>query len=148
MILTTTPAKALVGTPYQCDSVPKYYCSTVQFDGGSPAANVARYYEAQTSGDPLMVRWHLWWMQDWTCNPYPSCTWLRNYGAQDWQTNSTWVWWSISLNPTMNQDALVNMKIQFHDVNTQTGDFWDWCSPQLDHYLWNVTSATIGTGGC
>ncbi len=51
MMLPGSEAKALVGTPYQCDDpvAPKYYCSTVQYDTGSPATNVARYYEAKIS---------------------------------------------------------------------------------------------------
>jgi hypothetical protein len=150
MSLTTLPARGVAGTPYQCDPTPKYYCSTVQYDPGSPATNVARYYEGKISCGVgcTITEWQLWWMQDWTCSPYPSCTWLRNYGQQAWQNNTNWVWWYINLNPTMTQDALVNMKLKYHERDPMFGtDTW-FCSPQLDHYLWNNTSTQIGSGGC
>jgi hypothetical protein len=143
-----TPAKALSGTPYQCDSVPKYYCSTVQYDLGSPATNVDRLYEGKIScgSGCTIVAWELWWMQDWVCSG--SCTWIRNYGEQAWQTNTAWQWWHINASGTMTQDALVNMKLRYHEKDPITGADTYWCSPQLDHYIWSGTSATIGSGGC
>lgn len=153
MVFLSGPATASSVTPYQCDSVPKYYCSTVVFDWYSDHAdNVDRYYEGQLSGDQGLIGWELYWMQDWQCNTYPSCTFLRNYGEQTWQTNSTWAWWHINANPYMTQEALVNMKLRFHehyyDMSCLCQVDYYWCSPQLDHYLWNTTSAALGTGSC
>ncbi len=82
------------------------------------------------------------------CSPYPTCSWLRNYGAQPWQNNTAWVWWVINLNPTMDQNALVNMKIKFHERDPMTGADTYFCSLQLEHYLWNTTSDKIGSPGC
>jgi hypothetical protein len=145
-----TPARALVGTPQQCDATvgAKYYCSTVQYEPGSPATNVARYYAGQIGGSNTLVRWQLWWMQDRRCTPYPSCSWLRNYGEQAWQTNHSWVWWVINANPTMDQDALVNMKLRFHERDPMFGTDRYWCSRQLDHALWSANSWQLGDNSC
>lgn len=149
---SSTPARAYSTTPTLCDSVPKYWCTYTGFEWSSTVAtSVARYWKG-AKGSETMVQWQLWWLQDWTCSSYPTCTWLRNYGQQAWATNSplssaTWNW--ISGND-LNQDALVNMKLRYDDR------YWDgvtwrqhiWCSPQLDHYIWNYNSAEVGTSSC
>lgn len=148
VLVPSTPAQAYVGTPWQCDSVPKYYCTTVEVNWTSYYLDpVNRWYEGKRQ-EPVK-RWQLWWMQDWICNP--NCTWLRNYGQQPWQTNTSWAWWVIGGNP-MYQNALVNMKLRYYeewyDMSCLCQRQYTWCTPQLDHYLWSITSASVGAGVC
>jgi len=150
LVLLARPANALIGTPWTCDSDTgaKYYCATVLYDAGAPATNVDRRFQGYIGASTAVTWWKIWWLQDWVCSPYPSsCTWIRNYGEGPEISTPGWSAFSMSMNPTMTQDALVNFKLKFREPDGRGGNYI-WCSPQLDHRLWNGTSEKIGVGSC
>lgn len=151
MMLNTHPAAATT-TPTRCDdSGPKYYCSYVNYTSGSPTTGVNRVYGGNVgvyNGSNAVTWWKLWWMQDWKCTPYPSCSWLRNYGEQSQVSNSGWTYWYLPWETsTMDQDALVNFRLKLREPDGSGGDYI-WCSKQMDHYLFNNTSALLGNQSC
>lgn len=147
LVLGGEPARAAIGTPWTCDSAPKYYCATVLYEPGSPATGVDRRYKGYIGSSTAVTWWKIWWLQDWVCSPYPSCTWLRNYGEGPEISTPGWTAFSMPWNPTMTQQALVNFKLKFREPDGRGGDYI-FCSPQLDHYLWDNTSDQLGGSSC
>lgn len=139
-------AKAFTQTPWTCDGVPKYYCATIEYDNyGSYASVLDRWWKGARDGGAQ--RWQLYWLQDWS---WDGSRWVfqRNFGQSGWNSNidlSTAPWYSHQ-GYTITQPALINYKLRYYECDHMGLNCYYWCSPQLDHRLWDNTSAQIGQG--
>lgn len=132
-------------TPQTCDSVPKYYCAKVEYvDQGSYVDVLYRWYWG--ARDDGATRWQRFWMADWSSD---GSQWVlvRSWGEGLWYDNYLFNGWHAIPSGTITQPAAVNLRIRFENCCRDFLPYF-WCSPQLDHYLYNNTSAQVGTGTC
>lgn len=144
IVLLSITAYALT-TPQTCDRDVKYYCAYVEYtDNGSYVDVQNRWYRGAIDGGAK--KWQRFWMADWWWN---GSQWqlVRSFGEGPWYTNVTFeAWHAIGLG-TISQPAAVNLRIRYEECIPGNCPY-NWCSPQLDHYLYNGTSAQVGGGTC
>jgi hypothetical protein len=159
VVFSMMGGKAAAGwTPQLCDGVPKYYCDTVGYNNaGAYVDNISRTYQGALGGSGCPTyctqkNWQIYWVQDWSCTSFPSgCTWQRNFGEGPTHDNCCLTgsaWYEIA-GYTINQQAVINMKFRWFEKQlSYPYDPYTTCSQQQDHYLFNNTSAEIGSPSC
>jgi hypothetical protein len=147
-LLFTYPAVAFAAsTPDTCDSVPKYYCVHADYDPGAGTATIYnRWYEGAVDGGAK--EWQRHWVADfsWTGSYWAT---IRSWNIGNWYRDVCLCHpnghWESLRGGTIPQPATVMVRLRYHET-VPSHHFW--CSPHLEHHLYDSTSIQWGNSSC
>lgn len=134
-------------TPIVCDFFAKYGCSYVVYNANNGGWLITgRRWRGGIDGGAK--EWQIYWIKDWEL---VNGTWQfrEKWGEGSWHTNvelGPWYQWANDDRARINETA-VQFKFRYHEWTPEQGWYY-WCSERQEHYLWNGTSARVGTGVC
>lgn len=119
-------AHASVLTPAICDSIPKYYCSRVEFDRVTGGFTI-RTYQHRGATDGGAQKWRRYYVQE---SAWPSGTFLYNVPSTGWSYNQSLpsTYTAVSRGVTYYQHINVHFGFQFYE-----------CIPGQCYYWWGDT---------
>lgn len=150
MLALTVDVRSVLAlaTPVRCDSpFSKYGCTQVIYTiSGGQAQITDRNWQGAIDGGAK--QWQMYWIKDFE---YVNNAWVwrETWGQSGWRTDvnmSPWFNWANDNRTRGTSSVTVQFKHRYQE--TANGSTYYWCSSIYEHYLWNNTSAEVGTGVC
>ena len=89
----------------------------------------------------------MYWIKDFE-SVNGSWVWRETWGQSGWRTDATLSPWFNWANDNRTRSSLTTVQFKHRYYESTPTSAYYWCSSIYEHYLWNNTSAEIGTGVC